>query len=125
MATIVDIYCRTATEDIDTLTRLQGQERSCRAYLEADRLSIGMVHTEIGSGATMNRPLLRVLQGRYRSGIIQGVIVTHLYRLARTLTLTADLIREIEQAGATLYIVNDDSTTIALIHAMRAITPEV
>ncbi len=77
--TIVDIYCRTATDDPETRTKLEQQEAACRAYCKRHGLPISLTYTEIASGSTYHdREQLGRLRRRIRDGQIQGVVVTSL-----------------------------------------------
>jgi hypothetical protein len=75
---IVDIYCRTATDEPETRTTLERQETECRAYCQEHRLAIGIVHHEIASGTTYEREHLSLMRSRYRNQLIQGVVVTYI-----------------------------------------------
>jgi DNA invertase Pin-like site-specific DNA recombinase len=108
-ATVVDIYTRTATEDAETLTKLEQQETVCRAYCEAHGLTVSLVHREVASGAAyQERERLSLMRSRYRDRLIQGVVVSDLYRLSRSHADLTYLLQEMKTTGITLYCVNTD-----------------
>ncbi|SRR6266700_3544244 len=117
-AIVVDIYCRTATDDLETPTKLEQQETACRAYCEAHSLSVGMVHTEVASGATYGREGLSLLRHRCRDQLIQGVVVVDLFRLSRSHLDCANLIQEMRATDVTLYCVYNNTTTDRLVRAV-------
>jgi len=83
-AMVVDIYCRVSGKKQEDNTSLDEQEAKGRKFAEDHGFKVGMVHREIGSGYTLNRKKLKIMQERYRNGIIQGVIIWKVGRLART-----------------------------------------
>ena len=83
-AMVVDIYCRVSGKTQEDNTSLKMQERKCREFAEEHGFIVDMVHVEVGSGFTLDRKKLKLMQERYRSGIIQGVIFWKVSRLART-----------------------------------------
>jgi DNA invertase Pin-like site-specific DNA recombinase len=105
---VVDLYCRSATDGLEARTSLEQQATACRAYCEEHGLSVGQVHYEVGSGSTYrNRERLSLLRRRYRSGSIQGIVVTNLDRLSRSHSDLAILLGEMEAYGITLHCVNE------------------
>jgi len=106
--TTVDIYCRTAADGPDTHTTLERQEVECRAYCQEHRLDIGMVHHEVASGATFEREHLSLVRSRYRNQLIQGVVVTYAYRLARTTDTLTALLEEMKTYQVALHCVNEN-----------------
>jgi DNA invertase Pin-like site-specific DNA recombinase len=106
LATIVDIYCRTATDDSETSANLQAQEATCRAYCEEHGLMIGIVHHEIASGVVYHeREHLSLMRERYCNGHIQGVVISRLDRLSRSQDHIATLMQEMEGRRVTLHCV--------------------
>jgi DNA invertase Pin-like site-specific DNA recombinase len=106
--TTIDIYCRSATEEPETRTRLERQEAECRVYCQEHKLDIGMVHHEIASGATFEREHLNLVRSRYRNQLIQGVVVTYAHRLARTTDTLIALLEEMKAYQAALHCVNEN-----------------
>jgi DNA invertase Pin-like site-specific DNA recombinase len=105
---IVDIYCRTATNEPETPTNLQEQEDACRAYCASHGLSIGMVHHEIASGVVYReRKQLSLMRERYCNGTIQGVVVRGIDRLSRSQDHIAILMREMDAHHVTLHRVQE------------------
>src|SRR5215469_8009201 len=84
-AMIVDIYCRVSGKKQEDNTSLDEQEEEGRRFAAANGLIVGIVHREVGSGYTLDRKKLKEMQERYRRGIIQGVILWKIGRLARKL----------------------------------------
>jgi DNA invertase Pin-like site-specific DNA recombinase len=123
MTTIVDIYCRSATDDSETHAKLENQEAACRAYCQENGLIVGMVHHEVASGATyQEREHLSLLRSRYRAQLIEGVVVTYVHRLARNLDLLFALLEEMERYQITLHCVNaniEDTTAIRFLRAQK------
>src|SRR6266581_7191436 len=81
---VVDIYCRVSGKKQEDNTSLDEQEAKGRKFAEDHGFKVGMVHREIGSGYTLDRKKLKIMQERYRNGIIQGVVIWKVGRLART-----------------------------------------
>lgn len=106
---VVDIYCRTATNDPEALAKLEQQETDCRAYCETHGLSIGRVYREVAvSGATYhNRKLLTDMRRRYRNGSIQGVVVYTTDRLSRMQTHLIILLQEMKRYNIDFYCVRE------------------
>ncbi len=105
---VVDIYCRTATDDPETRTKLEQQEAACRAYCQRQALPIGLTHAEVASVSTYReREQLTRLRRRIRDGHIQGVVVTSLDRLSRSHVHLAILLGEMEAYGVTLHCVSE------------------
>lgn len=101
---VVDIYCRTATNDQDSRAKLEQQQAACRAFCEEYGLFIGKVHYEIASGNTYrDRERLDMLRIRYRSRRIRGIVVTDLNRLSRSLVHILVLLEEMERYGVLVY----------------------
>ena len=101
---VVDIYCRSAAEDGNTLG---AQEAACRQFAKDKGLTIGMVYTEIASGVSLQREKLSILRTRYVAGEVQGIVVLTLDRLTRH---TPDLLALQEEMGlhnATLHVVKE------------------
>lgn len=80
---VVDIYCRVSGKKQEDNTSLDEQEEMGRKFAEENGLTVGLVHREVGSGFTLDRKKLKEMQDRYRRGIIQGVIIWKIGRLAR------------------------------------------
>src|SRR5215469_5410630 len=83
-AMVVDIYCRVSGKSQEDNTSLKMQEERCREFATANGFIVGMVHIEVGSGYTLDRKKLKLMQERYRNGLIQGVIIWKVSRFART-----------------------------------------
>jgi len=108
LATTVDIYCRTATSDAESRTNLEQQEAACRAYCQECGLTVANVYHEVASGSTYrDRELLSVMRTRYRTGGIQGVVVTTLDRLSRSHAHLVILLQEMAAHAAAFYCVQD------------------
>ncbi|HEX4208615.1 MAG TPA: recombinase family protein [Ktedonobacteraceae bacterium] len=113
MPAIVDIYCRTATEDDETAAKLARQEQICRDYCTGHGLIVSAVHSEVASGVhTDNRTAFAAMQKRYRSGVISGVVVSEMERVASNRTVTAAFITDLTQHNAALYCVDPTSELI-------------
>jgi DNA invertase Pin-like site-specific DNA recombinase len=107
--TIVDIYCRVSTDPQEDNSSLDEQEQAGRDYCRVNNLVIGMVHREVFSGyAYRERDKLDLLRERYRTGIIQGVVIRTLDRLSRSQVHNAILMEEMEHHEVTLYCVKED-----------------
>jgi len=102
--TIVDIYCRLASKKHADAFGHEEQEAICRAFCEAHGLIVGMVHHEVPS---LDRERLRLMRIRYRDGIIQGVVMTHLSCLTSSLPHMAVLVGEMEARNVTLHLVEE------------------
>jgi site-specific DNA recombinase len=81
---IVDIYCRVSGKNQEDNTSLDEQEAKGRQFAEDHGFKVGEVYREVGSGYTLNRKKLKLMQERYKDGIIQGVVIWKVSRLART-----------------------------------------
>lgn len=105
----VDIYCRTATEkQPDEPNSLEEQERLCRQYCQEHSLLVGVVYQEVFSGIKyLERKLLTTMRECYRRGITQGIVITALDRLSRSMTHLAILVEEMEKHGIELYVVSE------------------
>jgi DNA invertase Pin-like site-specific DNA recombinase len=110
---IVDIYCRTATHNQNTYTKLERQETACREYCQAQGLEVEMVHREVVAGtAYQNRKEVQHILKRCTEGAIQGVAVADQSRISRSVEQCAAFVAELYQYNATLYVVQD--TPIAI-----------
>ena len=125
MITVVDIYCRNAAEDGNTLAE---QEAACRQFAEAAGLTIGMVFTEIASGVSLEREQLTRLRRRYLAGEIQGVVICARERLSRSLIHYVMLREEMNAHDVTLYCIDehsDETATGRLIKTVLTFMAEV
>ncbi len=119
---VVDIYCRTATYDEDTPSKLERQEAVCRAYCQKHALSVGMIYQEVSSGLIFHdRERLRLMRTRYRDGNIQGVVIDTLDRLSRSQAHLAILIEEMEKYGVTLHCVRESFEDSAMGRFVRLV----
>jgi DNA invertase Pin-like site-specific DNA recombinase len=100
----VDIYCHSAASDGNTLAE---QEAIGKLFAKDTGLTVAMIHSEIGSGLTLERPGLSLMRQRYKNGIIQGVVILDSARLTRDSALLAMLREEIKTHNVTLYTVTD------------------
>ena len=107
----VDIYCRTATDDRETSTKLATQEAACRAYCEAQGLQVGAVYyeTAIGTAYDTREELTHILR-RCREGISGGVIVISNDRISRVPEQRMVFEAELACYHATLYTVQEESS---------------
>jgi DNA invertase Pin-like site-specific DNA recombinase len=106
---IVDIYCRSATEPQEGINTLDEQEQICRDYCAAQGLKVGNVYREVFSGMQLKqRPLLNRLRQRYLVGTIQGVVITRLDRLSRSIVHSILLVNEMETHHIQLYVVEEE-----------------
>lgn len=122
---IVDIHCRNAVEDGNTLAE---QEAACRQFAEEAGLTIGMVYTEIGGGLNLGREQLTRLRRRYLAGEIQGVVIRELARLSRSLDHSLMLREEMDTHSVKLYSFtehSDETATRRLLRAVQAFMAEV
>jgi site-specific DNA recombinase len=128
-AAIVDIYCRTATDGLETPTKLEQQEAACRAYCNEHELSIGLVHHEVSSGSTYrDREQLGLMRTRYHDGTIQGIVVATLDRLSRSHVHLIILMQEMEAHNVVFYCVDEnveDSPTGKFISLVLGIITEI
>ena len=121
MPAIVDIYCRTATNGLETRTTLERQEAACRAYCQEHELTVGIVHHEVASGATYEeRERLSLVRSRYRNHLIEGVVVTYANRLVRPLDQLFALLEEMEGYQTALHCVSEDIEDIPAIRFLKA-----
>lgn len=97
---LVDIYCRRAVQDGNTLA---AQETACRQFAKDAGLKVGMVHAEIAFGRNLEREQLTLLRKRYLAGEIQGVIVYTPEQLSRSQVHSAILREEMENHDIALY----------------------
>jgi site-specific DNA recombinase len=96
MSQVIDIYCRVSTDEQAAHgLSIEHQERLCRGYLES-RHQLGMIHHESASGKSMDRPAMKVLRERLRSGQANGVCILKLDRLSRSVV---DLIKFSEESA--------------------------
>jgi site-specific DNA recombinase len=127
--TIVDIYCRVSTDPQEDNSSLDEQEQAGRDYCRANGLVIGMVHREVFSGYQYReREKLDLLRERYRSGLIQGVVIRTLDRLSRSQVHNAILMEEMEHHEVTLYCVKesiDDTPMGKFIRMVLAFVAEM
>jgi DNA invertase Pin-like site-specific DNA recombinase len=122
---IVDIYCRVATAGSNSNPNmdLEEQEAACRAYCEERGLLVGMVHSEVASGAIYrDREQLSVLRRRYRTDKTQGVVITSIDRLSRSSVHQVILLEEMKQHGTEFYCL--DSYIIDPLTKMSSRTQE-
>jgi site-specific DNA recombinase len=104
---IVDIYCRVASAD-SSGTFLDKQEAACRAYCLQHSLLIGTIFREVASSTDYRqRDGLTKLRGRYKTGQIQGVVMTTLDRLSRSQVNLVILLSEMDQYNIRLYLVKE------------------
>jgi DNA invertase Pin-like site-specific DNA recombinase len=100
----IDIYCRTAVGSPDAKDTLERQEATCRVYCEANGLTVAAVHHEIAAGITyQQREKLNLVRRRYYRGEIEGLVVSDLDRLSRSLVHLTILIGEFDDYGVTLH----------------------
>lgn len=99
---VVDIYCRSAAEDGNTL---EAQAAACRQFAQDKGLTVGQVYTEVGSGRTLQREKLILMRTRYKDGVVQGVVVMTLDRLSRHESDLLALQAEMVAHHVTLYCV--------------------
>lgn len=115
---IVDIYCRNAAEDGNTL---DSQEAACRQFAEEAGLTIGMVYTEIASGVSLEREQLTRLRRRYLAGETQGVVICARERLSRSLVHYVMLREEMDTHDVTLYCVDEHSDETATGRLLKTV----
>jgi DNA invertase Pin-like site-specific DNA recombinase len=105
---LVDIYCRTASDSADSQANLERQETACRAYCEANGLTVTTVHHEVASGAAyQQREMLNLLRRRYQSGNVEGVVLSGLDRLSRSQIHLVILVSEMEEYGVALHCADE------------------
>jgi len=102
---IVDLYLRVSGDKQEDNTSLDEQEENGRKFVEEKGLTIGLVHREVGSGYTLNRKKLKLMQERYKSGTIQGVVIWKIGRLARKQEFINYLMVEMELHGCQMFCV--------------------
>lgn len=128
-ATIVDIYCRTASIEQGDTTKLEAQEAACQAYCTEHGLSVGIVHHEVSSGsAYRDRERLSLMRRRYRDGSVQGIVVRTLDRLSRSHVHLIILMQEMETCNVVLHCVNEnveDTATGKFVNMVLGIITEV
>jgi len=91
---VVDIYCRSAAWDDNTL---EAQEAACRKLAEQMGLTVGNVYAEIAPGSTLERQQLTLLRKRYLAGEIRDVIIQNPERLSRSAVHQAILMSEMDE----------------------------
>ena len=105
---VVDIYCRSATQDDETDAKLKQQEVACRAYCAEHELAIGLVLYEVASGWTYkDRHAFDLIRARCRNGVINGLVVSHRDRLTRKPTDLRKFLEEFQRHHVTVYYTND------------------
>jgi site-specific DNA recombinase len=104
---VVDIYCRVSTDDQEENTSLVDQEKECRKFAEEHGMIIGIAHSEAASGFTLDREKLILMQERYKKGIIRGVVIYKISRLARRRAYLDYLLVEMELAQCEIYCVTE------------------
>src|SRR5712692_5677917 len=105
---VVDIYCRVSTDPQEDNTSLDEQEAAGREYCRENGLIVGMVHREVFSGYQYReREKLELMRNRYRSGLIQGVVIRTLDRLSRSQVHNAILMEEMEHHEIALHCVKE------------------
>src|SRR5437879_875140 len=104
MTTIVDLYCRVATDpQLEANSSLDEQEAAGRAYCLENGLIVDTVHREVFSGNVYHeREKLSLLRKRYLSGKTQGVVVRTFDRLSRNEMHFGVLLEEMEHHGIQL-----------------------
>jgi Resolvase, N terminal domain/Recombinase zinc beta ribbon domain len=101
---LVGIYTRRATDGPDTQAHLERQEAACRVYCEANGLTVAAIHHEIAAGTTyQRRDKLNLVRRRYYHGEIEGIVVSDIDRLSRSLVHLVILIGEFDDYGVTLH----------------------
>jgi DNA invertase Pin-like site-specific DNA recombinase len=88
------------------------QEAQIRGYAAAHRWSVGEVFVELNaSGRQEQRPELHRMLGRVSTGDSDGVIVTRLDRLSRSVTHALRILQLLENEGASLISIEDGLNT--------------
>jgi DNA invertase Pin-like site-specific DNA recombinase len=101
---VVDIYCRSAAEDGNTLA---AQEATCRQFAKDAGFTVGMVYAEIASGMRLERESLALLRTHYTAGGIQGVVIVTLDRLSRNAADLLTVQAEMMEHHVTLHCVEE------------------
>src|SRR5581483_7493827 len=98
----VDIYVRVSRvgkRDRDKLRSPEEQEQDARRFACGRGLAIGEVIRDIDkSGGSLDRPGLRAVLERVRTGASAGVVVAYLSRASRDTRSGLDLLDEITRA---------------------------
>lgn len=126
---VVDIYCRSATQEQDTPIALRAQERTCREYCAEHGLTIGLVMSEVANGSTYKgRPALDLIRARCRNHVISGVVVTSADRIVRNDVRFAVFIKELQHHQAQLFCAKeqfDDTPLGKLVRMVLAFADEM
>lgn len=111
----VALYSRVSTAgQADDGLSLAMQERRMRDYARLYRLQVAAVVRDDGfSGKSLQRPGVEEIQRMIDAGVIQGVVVLKLDRLTRSVRDFVNMVAEFEQAGISLFSVEEklDTTT--------------
>jgi site-specific DNA recombinase len=107
MKKTVDIYVRVsrvAGRGGDKFISPEEQERAARAFSKQRGLAVGEVITDLDkSGGNIDRPGLKRAVERVRSRESAGIVVAWLDRLSRDSEQGTRLLRELDEAGGTVY----------------------
>lgn len=110
------VYCRVSTTEQATGTSLAAQADRCRRYLDLHGHGAPVLTvTDTASGSTLERTGLDIARGWLRTRQAEGLVVTALDRLTRSVADLGELLREQADGGWALAAVDDrvDTATAA------------
>ena len=91
----VAIYCRVSTEEQDA----DKQEYICKEHCERSEIEISKVYKDIISGSTSSRPQFNEMLKDMRERKFQGIVVTKLDRIGRSIQHLLALFDEFNAKG--------------------------
>lgn len=103
----VAIYCRVSTEQ----QHEEKQEQACLEYCKRNNLEVYKVYKDIISGKTSSRPEFNLLLQDMRNYKFNGIMVTKLDRLSRSLKHLLGLIDEFIAKGVNFIAVTQNIDT--------------
>jgi DNA invertase Pin-like site-specific DNA recombinase len=89
----VIVYCRVSTdEQADKGISLDAQEAKGRAYVQLYDLELVEVIHDTATGKTLDRPGLQRALKMLRDGVVDGIVIAKLDRLARKVSIWSELV---------------------------------
>lgn len=101
----VAIYMRMA-HDEGAEQALANQERMLRVFAEQHQMEIAGIFRDVGSGLNFERTGLKSLLSEVSVSCYDGVLTRDMSRIGRDVSLTLEVIGEIEKKGAKVICVN-------------------
>ena len=106
------VYCRVSSEEQDDpgTVSLEGQERQCREYADANDLEVVQVISEVHSGRNSNRPGLNRVRQMVKAGEASIIIVRDATRFMRNMDEAQILGGVLRRYGVNVHYVNRPPT---------------